>query len=98
MTDRTNVVTWRIDGVDYAVDLYDIDGLEWRDAKRVTGLRQQEIVDRALGEKDWDAIAALIWVMRRREEPALAYEDVLKGLTYRAFMDDAGEDDSLPPA
>lgn len=90
MAEDTNVVSWVVDGKRYDVDLYDIDGLEWRDACREARLTQRQIMYQALVVKDFDAIGALLWIVRRRAEPALTYDDVLRGLTYLTLRNRAG--------
>lgn len=101
MAERTkNVVTWLIGDKRYDVDLFDIDGLEWRDAKRATGMSQTAIVVNALDAKDFEAIAAILWLWRRRTEPGLEYEAVLKGLSFGVLgTEDDAEDGSTadPP-
>ena len=96
MTD-TNIVSWAVDGKRYDVDLFDIDGVEWRDIKRATRESQFEVLRLALDEKDFEAIGALLWVWRRREEPDLTYETVLSGLTYRDLANTPVEESSSPP-
>lgn len=86
----TNIVSWQVDGKRYDVDLYDVDGVEWRDACRETRLTQRQIMYQALVVKDFDAIAALLWIVRRRTEPSLSYDDVLRGLTYLSLRNTAG--------
>jgi hypothetical protein len=90
VADDTNIVSWQVDGKRYDVDLYDIDGVEWRDAGRATGMTQRQIMYQALVVKDFDAIGALLWIVRRRAESGLAYEDVLRGLTYISLRNTAG--------
>lgn len=100
MTKRTNTVAWRVDGTVVSVDLFDIDGIEWRDAKRATGMSQREMVRAALTEEDFEAIAGLLWIVRRREQPDLTYEDVLGSLSF-ARMGAQGDDEEVeesPPA
>ncbi len=80
---KTNIVSWQVGDVRYDVDLHDFDGLEWRAAKQATGSHQEQIVLDALRFGDFDAIAALIWLWRRRDEPSLTYEDVLASFSYR---------------
>jgi hypothetical protein len=95
--DDTNIVSWKVSGTRYDVDLHDIDGVEWRDIGRVTGLTQPAAMRQALVLKEFDCIGAFIWVWRRRAEPDLKYEDVLRSLTYRTFepLEDEPTD---PPA
>ena len=86
----TNIVSWEVDGKRWDVDLYDIDGIEWRDACRETRLTQRQVMYQALVIKDFDAIGALLWIVRRRIEPNLTYDDVLRGLTYLSLRNTGG--------
>ncbi len=87
---ETNIVSWVVDGKRYDVDLHDIDGVEWRDITKATGLLQVSVMSQALIAKEFDSIGALLWIWRRRSEPDLTFEDVLKGLTYRSLTDQEG--------
>lgn len=93
---ETNVVSWEVDGTRYDVDLYDIDGVEWRDINRVTGLIQTAAMHQALLVKEFNCIAAFLWIWRRRTDPDLTYEDVLKSLSYRSFTQKEDEASSPP--
>lgn len=86
MADDTNIVSWEVDGKRYDVDLNDIDGVEWRDITRTTGLIQTGVLTQALIAKEFDCIGALLWIWRRRSEPDLTYEQVLRGLSYRTAV------------
>ena len=90
MTANTNIVTFAVGGQEYLVDLYDIDGVEWRDAKRASGYpSQRALIEAALGPSDFDAVAALVWIVTRREDPSATYIDTLRRFSYGAL---AGED------
>lgn len=93
-----NVVTYLIDDQRYDIDLFDIDGVEWRDAKRAAGMSQNQLVYLAVEEKDLEAMAALLWIWRRRSEPALKYLEVLKGLSFGVIgsADDVDVDGGTP--
>lgn len=80
-----NIVTWVIDGQRYDVDLFDIDGVEWRDVKRATGMGQNQLVYLAVEQVDLEAVAGFLWIWRRRQEPDLKYEAVLKSLSFRSL-------------
>jgi hypothetical protein len=98
---RTNVVNFRVDGVAYDVDLYDIDGTEWRDVKRATGMMRDELIVQAVTFKEFDCVAALLWIWRRRAEPELKYDEVLRALSLRAGLPAEGDEpeaDAAPPA
>ena len=94
----TNIVTWVLGDQRYTVDLFDIDGVEWRDAKRASGMTQNQLVYLAVEQADLEAIAAILWIWRRREDPKLEYLAVLKGLNFRLLQDPgAGEEDGGTP-
>lgn len=99
MATKTNIVTWDVDGTNYAVDLYDIDGIEWRDALRATEYDTQgDLIVAALTLKNFTAIAALLWIWRRRENKELTFDEVLGGLSYGSMMDpDEDETETEPP-
>lgn len=96
----TNFVTFAVDGTRYAIDTFDIDGIEWREAKRVSGLNQDAIWQGALIQFDLECIGILIWMWRRRDEPGLVLDDVLRSVTFRSVSvvvaDEEAEAD--PPA
>jgi hypothetical protein len=91
----TNIVSWTVDGTRYDVDLADIDGIEWRDITRTTGLLQTATLTQALIAKEFDCIAAFLWIWRRRTDPDLTYEAVLRSLKYRTF--EKNEDEATSP-
>lgn len=78
-------MTWSVNGEQVGLDLLDITGVEWRDARRASGMRRPALVKAALVDKDLEAIAALLWIALRRQRPDLAYEGVLAGLTLRSL-------------
>lgn len=93
----TNIVSLLVDDKRYDIDLFDIDGLEWRDVRRATHMKAMEVVRAALHDTDLEAIAGLVWIWRRRTEPALTYEEVLKPLTLDSFGAKDEETPADPP-
>lgn len=93
MTERdTNLVVWKVDDTEYPVDIFDLTGTEFRDARQAAGRESAPVlVDAALIERDIEAIAAFLWVHRRRSEPDLTYDEVLGDLTYGALATKAEE-------
>lgn len=81
-----------LDGEKIVVDPSDIDGCEWREVKKVTGLRPKGVFEGA-AEMDFEALAALVWVTQRRTDPGLDFEAVLKGLSLASFTDPGTESD-----
>lgn len=90
------VVTISANGSTETFDLYDVDGVEWRDMKRATGLSQTQL-SAGLDEADFECTAAFLWVVRRRVEPTLAYIEVLRGLSLRTVGNEE-EPSSTGPA
>lgn len=98
--ENENVASWEVDGIRYDVDLLDIDGIEWRDITSVTRLLQSQVMGQALLANEFEPVAALLWIVRRRTEgKKLKYEQVLKGLTYRSLRRIAAEEEgeAAPP-
>lgn len=78
----------------YSLELKDIDGLEARAYRKATGFGVKSSFDLfQRGEfDDLEVVAGIVWLVRRREEPGLSYEDVLGSLTYGAFAEGASEE------
>lgn len=77
---------WRINGELRVLDLLDIDGLEWRDAKAASGMSQAQLLsDAFVVPIEFEAVAAVLWVWERRETPELTYDQVLGSLSYKSL-------------
>ena len=84
---ESSVISWSVNGERVDLDLLDVTGIEWRDAKVASGyLSQPVLLQAALLDKDLGAIAALLWVARRRGDPTLTYDTVLGSLSIRAMQ------------
>lgn len=93
MGEAGNIVTLIFPGASIDVDLSTFDGVDWRDAKRATGLHDKEIVLDAVGFGDRDATAVLAWLHFRRDDPEVTYEATLRQCHYGpppAAPDDEG--------
>ena len=90
-------------GEKITIDSSDIDGVEWTQIKRVTaygdyrGMTPLELFE-AIQRSDMEAIAALMWTYKRRTNPTLPFEDVLRSVSLASFnvVDSEGED--TPPS
>ncbi len=59
-------------------------------------MSQTALVYNALDAKDFEAVAAILWIWRRRTEPGLEYETVLKGLSFGVLGTEDDIDDGNP--
>lgn len=87
----TNVVKFRVAGLEAEVDVNAITGPEWRALKQATGLHQRQLVRDALVWEDFDAQAAFMWLALLPQMPEASYEDVLALFSYEAVNE--GDDD-----
>lgn len=92
----------RIDDVVYVVDRDDLNALEWRAIKEATGLTPKHVI-LGLFELELEAVAAMVWIQRRRDEPQLAYNDVATHVTFgnlltRDEIDELAAGEAHPPA
>ncbi len=92
--DPTLAIT--VDGQRHDIDITDIDGCEWAAVKKQTGLKPKTVIEDAV-DMDFEAVAALLWIVRRRTEPGLVYDDVLRSLSLKAFHADGIEDGEADP-
>ena len=84
-----------LDGETVAIDPTDIDGCEWRLVKNETGMRPKAVFE-AVEEMDFEALAALVWIVKRRDDPSLGYESVLSSLSIASFVNDDAEGGEAP--
>lgn len=80
---------------------YEFSGLrlkEARDIQRVTGFTMGEFEDQ-ITKGDIECIAALIWILQKRERPELRFDDVDGDLGTFEIVEDSDEDsDEAAPA
>ena len=83
----SSVVSWTVNDERVDLDLLDVSGTEWRDAKMAAGYQSQGVLlQEALVGRDLGAIAALLWVALRRADPTIEYDGVLASLSIRAMQ------------
>lgn len=71
---------------------------EARAVKRAIGMNPDEF-NKGLGEDDPDAVAALVWILRRRAgEPDLAFDDCDFNLSELKFLPDEPDPTPAGPA
>lgn len=82
----------------FSLDITDVDGLEARDFRQAVGMPLLDATAAALrGEIDTLELAAgVMWILDRRENPAMTYEDALRSVSY-ATVKMPEEADASPP-
>jgi hypothetical protein len=83
-------LSWLFNGEKVDIDLLDVLGTEWRDAKRWTGMAAGPLQTAAVNDSDFEATAALIAIAMRRIDPAVQYEEVLAVLSFRVLATVSG--------
>lgn len=100
MADDTTI-RFKVDGEAYEVDLSDLDGLERRAFRTTVGQSvEHALVASGTGEQDIiEVYAGLAWLIRRRTDKSVSYEQVLGGMSLgNIVFDDEAEDEGNPPA
>lgn len=87
------VIQVTLDGETIDVDLFDIDGNEWATVKKQLKLKPRQVFEDAQ-DFDFEALAALVWIMKRRDDPQVGYDEILSGLSMRSLVDDTDDDDA----
>lgn len=96
MADDTRIEV-SLNGETVVVDPTDIDGCEWRLVKNETGMRPKAVFE-SVEEMDFEALAALVWIAKRRDDPNLGYETVLSSLSLASFADNEDTEEVEDPS
>lgn len=82
-------------------DMEEMTGVDERDFRKATGYTIAAAWNAAIeGELNLEAIAGFVWLVARKDEPQLAYDDVLAGVSYKDIGDgllSEPEADAGPP-
>lgn len=76
----------------YAVRIGELTGRDVRDYRALLGFPPQRVFSDPK-EFDLDAMAGLVWLVRRRDEPNLGFEKVLDAINY-GNLDIANDDET----
>lgn len=92
-------LNFTIKGRKFSLDISDVDGIEARDFRLAVGTPLLEATAAAMrGEIDTLELAAgAMWIIDRRENPAMTYEDALKAVHYATVKVDDEEENPSPP-
>lgn len=92
MNDHSFWAEW--DGNKYHVEVDDITRNEWRELRSALGMTQQEVL-LGLAQVDLDVVAGVLWLVMRRDNPDVQYEDL--DITYRSIIEQAEGEQANPP-
>ena len=94
MADAT--ITFIAAGTRYAINFEDLTAADSGDFRRAVGMPLSAVFRD--GEADLDAIAGLVWLVRRRGQRNLAYASVAESLTYGNVSLETEDDAAAPDA
>ena len=80
----------------YLMDYSDITGLEWKEIKKLTGLGAMEAIGQA-SMLDMEVLGALTFILAKREDKNIKYNDILSQLTINSVKTQ-DEVDVIPKA
>jgi hypothetical protein len=80
-----------VQGTKYPLDYSDLNGLEWQEVKKLTGLTPIRAINEC-ASMDFEVIGAIAWIIIRRDTD-MTYEEVLESLSIKSFVDEVDGDD-----
>ena len=94
--DNTNLPVVVIEDKQYLLDYSDITGIEWREIKKLTGLSSMDAIAQT-SMMDFEALASVVYVIAKREDKNVKYDDVLGQLNINSVKTQ-DEVDDIPKA
>ncbi|HEY5987523.1 MAG TPA: hypothetical protein VIV12_14285 [Streptosporangiaceae bacterium] len=86
-----------VDGTPYTFSMDDASSEDASALRRATGMSLRGLFEAAADDLDIDIVAALVWLVRRRDERGLRYEQVAREIGYDTPMEfDEPEQDRKP--
>ena len=83
-----------VDGQKFILDFSDLDGLEWREVKKHTGMNAAAAIQ-AAGQLDFEVLGVITWCIVKRDKPDIQLEDVLRNLNLRS-LNNFGDEEEVP--
>ena len=93
--EKTNLPVVIIEDKQYLIDYSDITGIEWREIKKITGLNSMEAIAQT-SMMDFEALASVVYVIAKREDKNVKYEDILAKLTIESITSEEELDKEIP--
>ena len=78
-------------------DFGNIDGLEWRKIKELTGGLTPQAALEAASELDFDALGALVFTFLKRDDSHINMNTVMRGLSIGALIQDEEDEEDVDP-
>ena len=95
--EKQNLPVVIIDDKQYLLDYSDITGIEWREIKKLTGLSSMDAIAQT-SMMDFEALASVVYVIAKREDKNVKYEDILAKLTIESIKNEEDLDQDIPKA
>ena len=93
--EKTNLPVIVIEDKQYLLDYSDITGIEWREIKKITGLSSMDAIAQT-SMMDFEALASVVYVIAKREDKNVKYEDILAKLTIESITSEEELDQEIP--
>ena len=95
--EKSNLPVIVIEDKQYLLDYSVITGIEWREIKKITGLNSMEAIAQT-SMMDFEALASVVFVIARREDKNVKYEEILGKLTIESIKNEEDLDQDIPKA
>ncbi len=93
--EKSNLPVVVIEDEQYLLDYSDITGIEWREIKKLTGLNSMEVIAQT-SMMDFEALASVVYILAKREDKNVKYEDILGKLTIDSITTEDELDQEIP--
>jgi|TARA_B100001094_G_C18150149_1_gene783205 hypothetical protein len=93
--EKSNLPVVVIEDEQYLLDYSDITGIEWREIKKLTGLNSMEVIAQT-SMMDFEALASVVYILAKREDKNVKYENILGKLTIDSITTEDELDQEIP--
>ena len=93
--EKSNLPVVMIEDEQYLLDYSDITGIEWREIKKLTGLNSMEVIAQT-SMMDFEALASVVYILAKREDKNVKYENILGKLTIDSITTEDELDQEIP--
>ncbi len=93
--EKSNLPVVVLEDEQYLLDYSDITGIEWREIKKLTGLNSMEVIAQT-SMMDFEALASVVYILAKREDKNVKYENILGKLTIDSITTEDELDQEIP--